>query len=467
MEMRKEILIVLLIALITRFLWLDARIVDFDESIHGWIALKSVIENQNYVYDPAYHGPFQYFILSVIFRILGDNNFSLRLPAAAFSVMGVVAGFMLKRWIGNSAYIFTFFLLFSPSILYYSRYARNDIIVLSSFLVALFFYLRYRESKRIADACISALFLAVIFTSKENWIQYLSFLVLIPVYGIYSEGRDYFRNINLPALAASATVFALFSAFMYSSAFVDNNAMEALLNAQWIENYLSSSISYWLKNAIGGSVHYHPVWYYALILLRYDFLALGIAILGAFYVKRELNFVEALAVFWTAVSVIFYHAMSYKTPWLVVHIVAPLAFFGSVFAGKEIFDEDKEALRFAFCILGLFTLIFAVHITYVNYQDTREPLIYIQTQPGAVEIAKRIESLAESGNRVLVYVPGHYYWPLPWMLRHVTVAYSGDRCTEGFDYVFTSERGECIKAGYKPVREYEMRAGVYIWEMSR
>lgn len=486
--MKRELFVILLVAAVTRLLLLDARPVDFDESVHGWIALKSVLESQNYVYNPAYHGPFQYFVLASLFKVIGDSDFSLRLPAAIFSILGVLAAVSLRRWIGFAAYIFAFFILFSPSILYYSRYARNDIIVLSSFLLVLYFYLKYRDEGKIRHALLAATFLAVIFTSKENWVEYIPmFLVFIPLYSYYSQHsfRGLITKKNLAAIAAGTIIFTAIASFLYSSSFVYllgsddaagqdalKNAFNTLLSTEWVKHYFNVSVSYWLSNSLpfgGENVHFHPVWFYLDILLRYEFLALGMALASLPYLRRKaknLSFIEAFSVFWLITAILFYHAMGYKTPWLVVHLVAPLSLFGSVFAGRELFDEEKEAFRLAFVFLSFITVLLSVHLSFVDYNDAAgEAIIYIQTQPEGVELATRIEELVQDGKKVLVYVPGNYYWPLPWMLRHENVPFTGDRCLPGFDYVFTSAKEECEKLDYHPLRNYEMRVGFHIWEM--
>jgi uncharacterized protein (TIGR03663 family) len=481
--MNRAVIFILIIACLTRFAFLDARPMDHDESVHAWIALKGVLQNKDYLYNPAFHGPFLYFSTALSFQLLGDSDFTARLPTALFSVIGVLSAFSLRRWIGNSAYILTLFMLFSPSLLYYSRYARNDLIVLSSFITALYFYLRYREERRMRYVIVTAFFLAVIFTSKENWVEYIpTFLLFIPLYGIYKDGGSYVRRAlnakNVAVLAVSAIVFTLFAAFLYSSAFVhvfsgDKNPVDALFSKEWVERYINVSLSYWISSAVSltgeQKPHFHPVWFYTLLLLKYEFLALAIAIAGIPYLwmkRKNLSFVQAFSVWWVFTALVFYHVMSYKTPWLVVHIATPLALFGSIFAGKELFNLDKEVFRVAFIFAAIVTLLVSLHVTYIDYNNAGgEELIYVQTQPQAVEMAEKISTLIHDGKRVAVYAPGHHYWPLPWILRNESVVYFAEKCPAGFDYVFSVKKDECVEAGYKAMRSYEFRVGYYFWEM--
>ncbi len=480
-DARFEILLILAIAIATRFIWLDVRLMDHDESVHAWISYYDVLKDHTYIYNPAFHGPFLYFVTSVLFHFLGDSDFVCRITPAAFSILGVIVAYLFRRWIGNAAYLLTFFMLFSPSILYYSRYMRNDLIVLSSFLTALYFYLRYREDGKIGFALIASFFLAIIFTSKENWVEYLPCLLLfIPLYGFYSEGRAYLRNVksNLPAIILSSIIFLLFASFLYSSAFVyifggDKTPLEALANPAWVEHYLNTSISYWVSAAISFSgqekPHFHPVWFYSVILLKYEFLAVSFAIaslpvLKARISSRRLSFLEAFSAWWAFVALVFYHIMSYKTPWLVVHISAPLMFFGCVYAGREI--KNREAI-IATLFLCAATLVASLHVNYVNFYDAAgEELIYVQTQPQAADLVKEIEKLLAENKSVAVYAKDNQYWPLPWMLKGKNVIFYGDRCPVGYDYIFTTVK-ECEKEGYRILRGYDLRVGYTFWEMVR
>ena len=472
-QMKKIVIAVLIIALLTRFIWLDVRPMDHDESVHAWIALKSVLEGHNYKYDPAFHGPFLYFSSALMFKIFGDSDFTARLTTALFSVLGVLVSLGFKRWIGNSAYIFTFFMLFSPSILYYSRYDRNDLIVLASFLTAIYFYLRYREERKILFACLSSFFFAILFTSKENWVEYLPIFILFALF--YKIKFEKNLRLNIKGIFAGVVVFLAFSSFLYSSAFVcifsGENPLNYLLNPSWIEHYSNVALSYWFSHAISfgkPKPHFHPVWFFIPILLKYEFLAVALFISSIpLIVKRfrDLSFLELFAIWWCIVALTFYHVMSYKTPWLVVHIATPLAFLGSIFVGREVFR--KKSLMIVFVIAAIATVIASFYITYINYNDARnEELIYVQTQPQAIEMANEIRELVYSGKRVAVYVPQHYYWPLPWILRHEkNVTYYGDECPVGYDYVFTTAKEECEKKGYKALRSYEFRVGFYFYKM--
>lgn len=164
---RQVIVLILVLAIATRFIFLDARPMDHDESVHAYLSYRLLKYNE-YSYDPAFHGPFLYFSTAFLFKIFGDTEFVSRLTPAIFSIIGIIAACYFERWFGKGVYVFVFLMMFSPSILYYSRYMRNDLILVGSFTVILYCYFRYLEKRKEILAYLSSLFAAVMITSKEN-----------------------------------------------------------------------------------------------------------------------------------------------------------------------------------------------------------------------------------------------------------------------------------------------------------
>jgi len=471
---KKILVALLLIALVSRLAFIDLRPPDHDESVHAWFAYRQVIESPAYKYDPAFHGPFLYFAISLSFLVFGDSDFSARLPVALFSILGIFFAFKFERWIGRGAYIFAGFLLISPSVLYYSRYARDDVIGISCFVAAIYLYMRYRESKKVLYAVAASLFLAIIFTAKENWVQYFAVFFLSVIVDMILR-RDF--RINLRALIPSGALFIFFSSFLYSSAFAYaihwENWPGVMFSWDWVERFVDRSLPYWFSQGV-SSPHDKPLYYFFNLLLRYEFLPLAIAMASlplVFRKIRDLSFVEILAICWLVIAFVFYNAMSYKTPWLVVHLATPLAFFGTVFAGEEIFVNKNFRLVYLF---GFFaTVLVSFHVTYIDYNNVvDQPLIYVQTQWGAVEMAEKIRELLQEGNKVAVFAVDGHYWPLPWMLRHEADKYQANllftnSCPQGYDYVFVVERDYGCLQGYEILGKYELRKWWEFYEMRK
>ncbi len=462
------IALILIVALATRLFMLDARPMDHDESIHAYLSFELLTEHR-YTYDPAFHGPFLYFSSAGIFALFGDSEFTARLVPVVFSLVGILAAYGFRRWIGDGVYIFVFLMIFSTSILYYSRYMRNDMILVGSFLVVVYCYFRYLESKKERFIYIAVLFLAIMVTSKENGYIYAfilsSFILLSGIYekkfGYLIEKISKWDVKKLRVIVVSALIFSSIFVSLYTAGFAD---------WEGLERATVGAVSHWFTMHEKKD-HWKPIYYYAKILLQYEFLPIALAISSFPYFYRrfrtkEVSKLELFSAYWLITSFVIYHILSHKVPWLTVHLVAPLALFGSLYAERLI---RQKGFRVALTIVAIATLFVSLHITYVNYNDASEDLIYIQIQPSAVELSKEIIHRLENGEKGAIYEPNNDYWPLPWYLRYYEIPYRSKLLYTYEDFIVTSERNlDTVKEkGYKPVGRYEIRPGYFMVLMEK
>ncbi|MEM4503444.1 MAG: hypothetical protein QXW59_01050, partial [Archaeoglobaceae archaeon] len=237
---------------------------------------------------------------------------------------------------------------------------------------------------------------------------------------------------------------------------IHGKGIEVMFSREWIDRFVERSLPYWLSQGM-SSPHEKPIYYFANILLRYEFLPIAIAI-ASIPTKRSFEFKEMFAIVWVVIAFVFYHAMVYKTSWLVVHLATPIAFFGMVFMRKDFFE--KKETKIAFAIGFIATLLISIHITYFDYNNVSQPLIYVQTQNDAVKMAERIKELVNKNYSVAVFAVDGHYWPLPWMLREEKVVFT-TLCPQGYDYVFAVYRDYNCLSGYEIVGKYELRK---FWE---
>lgn len=462
------IALILIVALATRLFMLDARPMDHDESIHAYLSFKLLTEHR-YSYDPAFHGPFLYFSSAGVFALLGDSDFTARLMPVVFSIIGILAAYGFRRWIGDGAYIFVFLMIFSSSILYYSRYMRNDIILVGSFLAVVYCYFRYLESKKERFVYTAALFLAIIVTSKENGYIYAFILSsFIFLSGIYEKKSRYLIEKilkwdikKLRLIVVSALIFSSIFVSLYTAGFAD---------WEGLEKATIGAFSHWFTMHEKKD-HWKPIYYYAKILLQYEFLPIALTISSFPYFYRrfktkEVSKLELFSAYWLITSFVIYHVLAHKVPWLTVHLVAPLALFGSLYAEKLI---QQRGFRVALAIVAIATLFVSLHITYVNYNDASEDLIYIQIQPSAVELSKEIIHRLENGEKGAIYEPNNDYWPLPWYLRYYELPYRSKLLYTYEDFIVTSERNLNFveEKGYESTGRYEIRPGYFMVLMEK
>ena len=215
-----------LVALIMRLYDLGGRAVHHDESLHGYFAYQ-IFTGLGYDHNPLMHGMFLFHSIATSFFLVGDNEFSLRLPMALFGTGLVLIPIILKPRIGQfGALAASLLLTFSPTLLYYSRFARNDIFMAVFTLALVGAMWRYIDEGRNRWLYISAVLMAVGFATKETQYIVVALLGAFLVIQIWPEIRDWIYarrslkeftpaasylvllgTLSLPVLAAGVSIF--------------------------------------------------------------------------------------------------------------------------------------------------------------------------------------------------------------------------------------------------------------------
>ncbi len=150
-----------------RFWDLGARAFHHDESLHAQYAWY-LFRDGTYDHNPMMHGPFQFFGTAFNFLLFGVSDYTARiLPAFAGTAL-IGLPFFLRRHLGRSgALIAAGLIAFSPTLLYFSRFARNDIYIGLWTLGLVVCLWRYIEEGRHRYLYIAAGLLALSFATKE------------------------------------------------------------------------------------------------------------------------------------------------------------------------------------------------------------------------------------------------------------------------------------------------------------
>ncbi len=162
-------------------LWeLGERTMHYDEAIHvhfSWQLANSAgaalgwpwAFGTDYIHSPWMHGPFQIELTAFIFRVFGDSEVTARLAYVVFGAGLVGLPYFLRHHLGRTgALLAAVMLTLSPSLLYFSRFGRNDIIMAFLATALLVLVWRYLQDGRRGYLYLSSALLALMFATKET-----------------------------------------------------------------------------------------------------------------------------------------------------------------------------------------------------------------------------------------------------------------------------------------------------------
>jgi uncharacterized protein (TIGR03663 family) len=139
--------VIILVALFTRFYDLESRVMSHDESEHTYFSWF-LAENGSYQHTPITHGPLQFHLLAITYTLFGDSDATSRYPVAAAGVLAIALIFLLRRWLGRTGTLVAMVLMIiSPYMLFYSRYVRNEALILPVTILMFLAVIRYYETQ--------------------------------------------------------------------------------------------------------------------------------------------------------------------------------------------------------------------------------------------------------------------------------------------------------------------------------
>ena len=142
--LRRLFFVILLAGVVTRLIALGNYPFHHDESLDAWFSLRFL--DGNYAgYNPIYHGPLRFYITAGFFWLFGESDFTARLLAALSGILLLGFPWHWRKHLGPVGTISaSSLLLISPSMLYFSRFGREDMFFLLAttvFVAALFGFL--------------------------------------------------------------------------------------------------------------------------------------------------------------------------------------------------------------------------------------------------------------------------------------------------------------------------------------
>ena len=172
---------------ILRFWGLGDKPLHHDESLHAYFSLQLMHNMENWItcfnpsvscyhYDPLLHGPFQFHAIALVYQISqwlgapdhGINTTTVRIAAATLGLLIVGMPYFLRDYIGKWGSLLACFLLaVSPSMVYFSRFAREDIYMACFTLFLVVSAARYVRERKLRWLVLAALSFAFSYATKE------------------------------------------------------------------------------------------------------------------------------------------------------------------------------------------------------------------------------------------------------------------------------------------------------------
>lgn len=188
-----------------RFWNLGDKPLHHDESLHAYFSLmllhfnieqwggclNGTLSPYCYKYDPLLHGPFQFHAIAFVYLISqllhvadnGVNTTTVRIAAATLGTVIVGLPYLVRDRLGNlGAWLACFLLAVSPSMVYFSRFAREDIYMACWTLLLVVAVARYLSTRKASWLIWAAAAFALSYATKEA--TFLS----IAVFGSFMGG---------------------------------------------------------------------------------------------------------------------------------------------------------------------------------------------------------------------------------------------------------------------------------------
>jgi uncharacterized protein (TIGR03663 family) len=495
----------------------DLALVPFhhDEGVNGNFLVRLVREGF-YHYDPAnYHGPTLYYFSAVIPWILrflsgtsaqnayGLNTVTVRLVPVVFGLATIWLVLLLRRRLGTVGTLCAAtFLAISPGAVYLSRYFIHETLFVFFTLGIVVAGLKYYESGKSLYVLLASISAALLFATKETAVISVAVLAIAWITkGFYLWMLNRFRRqqykdskqrkaerrtkqnetTNVWERLGGIRKVALLSAIAIAI-FV---AVNVLFYSSFFTNYPQGvydavkTFEFWSKT--GKEAHVHPLTTYFWWLLRQETPLITLGIIGAaLVVLKPRNQFALFSALWAFGLLAAYSLISYKTPWLVLNFVVPLALI-SGYAMQVVYEWALGEIRLVIVVMLLAVAVSGyktIDLNFFNYDNDAQSYVYVyaHTRREMLAMVQEIDRIAERtnrGNKLGVTIVSPDYWPLPWYLRDYTgVGYHGRMTSSNEPVIIASEsqgaeietnfgdRYQQVPSGFNSAQSYPLRPGV-------
>jgi uncharacterized protein (TIGR03663 family) len=542
------VVLIMLIAAILRLYDLNLVPLHHDEGVNGNFLVRLVREGY-YHYDPAnYHGPTLYYFAAIvawIFRVFGPNasltTTGIRLVTAVFGLGTIGLIFTLRRNLGTIATLSAALLLsISPGAVYLSRYFIHETLFVFFTLGIVVALLKFSESASATWLLLAAISAALLFATKETAmisaaVLFIAFVVTKAYQAFWQSiartrkqkknrtasvsDKDYRTLFEKVGGASRLTVWLVIALAVFVAVYV-------LFYSSFFTNYPQGiydslkTFQIWTKT--GQEAHKHSPATYIWWLIEQESPLLVLGAIGAILtVVRPAKSFALFSALWAFGLIAAYSLIAYKTPWLALNFIVPLALTSGV--AIEWFYQElgrwelRDSVRW-YAVAGILLLAIGplagvarifdqivfdatsdapqglssvkIHpktfipgyqtfdLNFFNYDNDNRYYVYVyaHTRRETLKLLDEINKLAErshQGNEMGITIVSPDYWPLPWYLRdYKRVGYHGHMTPSNEPIIIAREdqaaemqttfgdRYQQVQSGFNSSGSFALRPGV-------
>ncbi|MGH9767624.1 MAG: flippase activity-associated protein Agl23 [Blastocatellia bacterium] len=459
-------ILAVIVAVWIRFAQIGVKPFHHDEGVNAYFLLN-LAEHGEYKYDPTnYHGPTLYYLARLAMLVFGKTDLALRFTPALFGVLTVLMVWLLRNHLGSiGTPVAAFLVALSPGLVYFSRDFIHEMSFGCFSLGVVVGAWRYAESKNFIWLALMAISAGLLVATKETAIITAAVLIIAAISAAIWDiarrlimrreftpvafAREFMRDCAgaAPALdhALAAVIILVFiHIFFYSSLFTYWQGVPGFFKSIW----------HWTTERSNRD-HIKDFWYYFGILFKLELpLLIGSLLAGIFVALRGTRFWLFVAA-WTLGLALAYSIIGYKTPWLMISFLIPMAILSGYAAERIYRILPMMSLRMSWVAVMIIVLIIcgglARHVNFEKHDDNGNSsgyfapvgerlklkpytdglygYVYAQTDRDIFNLVEAVKNEADklpSRNRTGIYVASPDYWPLPWYLRdYDQTAYSG------------------------------------------
>jgi uncharacterized protein (TIGR03663 family) len=467
---------ILIAGALLRFYALELKPLHHDEGVNGFFLVNLIRSAAGYRYDPAnYHGPSLYYFARASVAMFGLTTFAIRFVPALFGTLTVALVLSWRARLGAIGSLAAAALIaLSPGAVYMSRYFIHEALLVCFTVAFLVAAVRYIERRRTSDLLLAAVSAALMFATKETALISAAVMATAGA-GTWLLTRRHRAERDWGAIIGWATTPSTLVAVSLSMAVF--TAVNVLLFTSFLTHpggIADALRSFALWTRTGTGAHLHPWSSYLSWLIQEEAVLLSLGLIGAgVALYRRRSGFDVFAALWAIGILAAYSIIPYKTPWLTLNLIVPLA----VAAGAGVdrmYVRGARGSRWALPVVAIaaagVTSSQAVNLNFVHYDDPRYPYVYVHTNRDLLRLVSRVDEIAAkyaraTGARLHVTVMSPHQFPLSWYLRFYNVAYydhpvhSTDRVLIGSE-LQESDLEAMYGQTYRRTDAYDLRPGV-------